>query len=88
MFIPNRKAGPSSVRIIPPTGISPTIARIRRAHNALIHYWCLYWPLERDLRRRYAHSKARGLMFRVTSSGGHDGCRHGLHDHGRHNGAG
>ena len=46
MFIPNRIAGPSSARIIPPTGISPTIARIRRAHNALIRYWCLYWSLD------------------------------------------
>ena len=49
--------------------VSPTIARIPRAHNALIRYWSFYWPLERDLHRRYTPSKARGLTFRVMSLG-------------------
>ena len=74
----------------PPLVYTPPLPIFVRL-TTLIRYWYLYWPLERDRRRRYAPSKARGLTFRVSAQHiirGCDGCKHGLHGHGWHDRAG
>ena len=70
ILIPNRIAGASPVRIISPIGISPAIARIRRAYNITRVKQCPHpptpatctcigrWKGITDLCCRYAPSKA------------------------------